>query len=97
MIQWNGGTQIKGYIEKPSYDYSVSMGIYVFEPAILAYIPTGEYYDFPDLVKKLIEKGEKVVGYRFDGYWQDLGHPEDYESATKDFDEMRSQFLPSEV
>jgi NDP-sugar pyrophosphorylase family protein len=44
----------------------------------------------------MIEKGEKVVGYRFDGYWQDLGHPEDYESAAKDFDEMRSQFLPSE-
>jgi NDP-sugar pyrophosphorylase family protein len=97
VIQWNGGTHIRGYIEKPSYDYSVSMGIYVFEPAILAYIPTGEYYDFPDLVKKLIEKGEKVVGYRFDGYWQDLGHPEDYESATHDFDHMRSQFLPSEV
>ena len=97
VIQWNGGTSIKGYIEKPSYDYSVSMGIYVFEPAILTYIPKGQYYDFPDLVKKLIEVGEKVVGYRFDGYWQDLGHPDDYQSATKDFDQMRTQFLPSEA
>jgi len=97
VIQWNGGASITGYIEKPSYDYSVSMGIYVFEPAILTYIPKGKYYDFPDLVKKLIGIGEKVVGYRFDGYWQDLGHPEDYESATQDFDHMRSQFLPNEV
>jgi len=97
VIQWDGNAQVTGYIEKPSYDYSVSMGIYVFEPAVLAYIPKGKYYDFPDLVKKLIGAGEKVVGYRFDGYWQDLGRPDDYESAAQDFDSMRSQFLPGEV
>lgn len=97
VIQWDGDAQITGYIEKPSYDYSVSMGIYVFEPEVLAYIPKGKYYDFPELVKKLIEVGEKVVGYRFDGYWQDLGRPDDYERAAQDFDSMRSQFLPGEV
>ena len=97
VIQWDGDARVTGYIEKPTYDYSVSMGIYVFEPNVLSYIPKGEYYDFPDLVKKLIGVGEKVVGYRFDGYWQDLGRPDDYESAAQDFDQMRSQFLPNEV
>lgn len=97
VIQWDGDEQVVGYIEKPSYDYSVSMGIYVFEPAVLSYIPKGEYYDFPDLVKKLISCDEKVVGYRFDGYWQDLGRPDDYERAAQDFDQMRSQFLPGEA
>lgn len=97
VIQWDGDARVTGYIEKPTYDYSVSMGIYVFEPKVLTYIPKGEYYDFPDLVKKLIGVGEKVIGYRFDGYWQDLGRPDDYESAAQDFDQMRSQFLPNEV
>lgn len=97
VIQWDGDARVTGYIEKPTYDYSVSMGIYVFEPTVLNYIPRGEYYDFPDLVKKLIGVGEKVIGYRFDGYWQDLGRPDDYESAAQDFDQMRSQFLPNEV
>lgn len=94
VIQWNGNYEVKGYIEKPVYDYTVSMGVYVFEPKVLSYIPHGEYLDFPDLVKKLIAAGEKVVGYRFHGYWEDLGRPDDYERASRDFESMREQFLP---
>ncbi len=94
VIQWDGTSRITGYIEKPTYDYSVSMGIYVFEPRVIQYIPRGEYLDFPDLVRILISAGEKVVGYNFEGYWQDLGRPDDYEVAAQDFENMRGQFLP---
>ena len=94
VIQWNGNYEIKGYVEKPVYDYTVSMGVYVFEPSVLPYIPREQYLDFPDLVKKLITAGEKVVGYRFHGYWEDLGRPDDYERASRDFENMREQFLP---
>jgi NDP-sugar pyrophosphorylase family protein len=94
VIQLNGGPEVIGYIEKPTYDYSVSMGVYVFEPAVLQYIPKGRYLDFPNLVHILIGSSEKVVGYPFDGYWQDLGRPDDYEQAAADFERMRSEFLP---
>jgi NDP-sugar pyrophosphorylase family protein len=94
VIEWDGSPRITGYIEKPTYDYSVSMGVYVFEPDVLDYIPQYQYLDFPDLVLKLIAGGEKVVGYKFDGYWQDLGRPDDYEKATRDFEQMHEQFLP---
>ncbi len=96
VIQLNEGPDIIGYIEKPNIDYMVSMGVYVFEPRVLSFIPPGDYLDFPDLVKILLAAGERVVGYHFDGYWQDLGRPDDYEQATQDFDEMRYQFLPEE-
>ena len=94
VVQWNGGDTICGYIEKPVYDYTVSMGIYVFEPRVLEYIPRNRYLDFPDLVLKLIAAGEKVTGYTFAGYWKDLGRPDDYEEAARDFVEMQAQFLP---
>lgn len=94
VIQWDEESRLNGYIEKPTYDYCVSMGIYIFEPRVITYIPCGEYLDFPDLVKKMIAAGEKVVGYQYDGYWQDLGRPDDYEKATEDFEKMRFQFLP---
>ena len=96
VIQFNGNHRIKDYIEKPTFDYLVSMGIYVFEPEVLNYIPKGQHLDFPELVLKMIAAGEKVTGYIFDGYWEDLGRPDDYERASSDFESMRNQFLPED-
>lgn len=96
VIELDGGNRVKDYIEKPSFDYRVSMGLYVFEPRVLRYIQKGSHLDFPDLIKKLLAAGEPVYGYPFDGYWQDLGRPDDYEQASLDFEKMRSQFLPGE-
>lgn len=76
------------YVEKPKVEHLVSMGIYVFEPAVLGYIKPSEYLDFPNLVNKLIADGENVKGFVFDGYWLDIGRPEDYQKANDDIDEM---------
>jgi NDP-sugar pyrophosphorylase family protein len=93
VLQLNGGREVVGYIEKPTYNFQVSMGVYVFEPTVLKYIPTGQHFDFPSLILSLIEAGERVVGFPFCGYWQDLGRPDDYEQAILDFETMRDQFL----
>jgi NDP-sugar pyrophosphorylase family protein len=93
VIQFNGSNELTGYIEKPTYEFHVSMGIYVFEPQVLAYIPYNQYMDFPDLVLRMIRQGERVIGYPFEGYWQDLGRPDDYESAVQEFESLRSQIL----
>jgi NDP-sugar pyrophosphorylase family protein len=96
VLQLDDNHRVTGYIEKPTYDLNVSMGVYVFEPAALEFIPNDQYFDFPDLILKLIEKNQKVVGYPFNGYWQDLGRADDYEQAIQDFEEMKSQFLPED-
>lgn len=96
VIEWNGDNTVAGYIEKPTNDYTVSMGLYVFEPRVLEYIKPGAYLDFPDLILKLIANGERINGYAFDGYWMDLGRPDDYTQANQDFASMKSQFLPEE-
>lgn len=96
VLQLNGGSEITGYIEKPTYNFQVSMGVYVFEPSVLKYIPPAQYFDFPSLILRLIEAGERVVGFPFGGYWQDLGRPDDYEQAILDFESMRGQFLNGE-
>ncbi len=85
---------VTDYLEKPDFNYLVSMGLYVFEPRVLNYIAKDEYLDFPDLVRSLIAAGEKVNSFIFKGYWEDLGRPDDYERASADFERNRSQFLP---
>ena len=85
---------VSGYIEKPTYDYTVSMSVYVFEPRVMNYIPFNMYLDFPDLVLKLIAAGEKVSAYRFDGYWMDIGRPDDYDEANRNFASLRPVLLP---
>lgn len=88
-----GNYRVNGYVEKPTMNYLVSMGMYVFEPRVLDYIPKGEYFDFPKLVNALLEAGEPVMCFPYDGYWRDLGNQDDYLAANEDFESMRSQFL----
>lgn len=85
--------RVTGYIEKPTTNFLVSMGIYIFEPRVLDYIPKGEYFDFPNLVNVLLEANEPVACFPYDGYWRDLGNQDDYLAANEDFESMRSQFL----
>ena len=93
VIQVDSDQCISDYFEKPVYQFQVSMGIYVFEPRVLKFIPYNQYLDFPDLVLRLIQAGESVVSHPFSGYWQDLGRLDDYEQAINDFDSLRPQIL----
>ncbi len=93
VIGIGAGSLIVGYTEKPTYEFLVSMGIYVFEPRVLSYIGHQERLDFPDLVLRLIAAGERVLSYPYDGYWMDLGRVEDYEQAVRDFESLKSQML----
>jgi NDP-mannose synthase len=96
VLHTNGGHEITDYIEKPNYDFYVSMGIYVFEPEVVSYIPHNECLDFPNLVLKMMAAGERVISYPYDGYWMDLGRVSDYEQAVQDFESMKTQFLGEE-
>ncbi len=82
------------YIEKPTMKYDVSMGIYAFNRRIIKHIPINEYFDFPDLIKKLLSVGETVKTYRAsDCIWLDIGRVEDFEKSLKIFTENKSRIL----
>jgi NDP-mannose synthase len=76
--------RVTGYDEKPELAYTVSMGVYVLEPAAVALLSPGEYCDFPDLVLDLLSRGAAVGSYAYDGYWLDLGREDDFRRAQTD-------------
>ncbi len=89
VIEPNPLSEIVGYIEKPTYNFCVSMGIYVFSPRVLEYIPRNQYLDIPNLMLTLIAAGERVMSYPYEGYWMDLGRVSDYEQAVRDFEKVQ--------
>jgi NDP-mannose synthase len=92
VLETNEHGDLTTYREKPLYSFSVSMGIYVYEPHVLQYIPKGQYMDFPDLVKLLLNKGEKISGFPSKDYWLDIGRREDYELAQLEFSSRTEEF-----
>jgi NDP-mannose synthase len=89
------GDLVVDYREKPSFNYAVSAGIYLFEPAILEHIPRGERFDLPQLVLTLLERGLTVGRFAAQGQWLDIGRPDDYAEAVQLFESQRRAYLPA--
>ena len=83
LLDFDDQYRIRRYHEKPEQVHHVSMGIYVYEPAVLRYIEPGRYLDFPDLVLRLIEQGETVCAFPTECLWLDIGRPDDYAQAQE--------------
>lgn len=77
---------ITGFKEKPEYNLTVSMGIYVFSRTVLELVPENDKYGFDDLMYELLRREEPIGYYPYDGYWLDIGRPDDYEQALKDIE-----------
>ena len=75
---------VSGFQEKPTSHFEVSMGVYVFNRSLLNRVPDDEPYGLDDLVLGMLEDGQPINAYRFDGYWLDIGRPADYDQANQD-------------
>lgn len=84
IVDTDSSGKITGYTEKPGFEHYVSMGVYAFDPRVLDYIAPHEYIDFPDLVRTLLDAGETVRSYKYDGYWLDIGRVDDYQKANSE-------------
>ena len=90
------GMDFIDYIEKPVYEFDVSMGIYVMNRSIVSFIPERQSFDIPSLVMALHQAGKKIQCYKKDYYWLDIGRVEDYDTAVEIFKERRKEFLPDD-
>jgi NDP-sugar pyrophosphorylase family protein len=94
VVQMSGDGRLTEYLEKPSHDFFVSMGIYCFNPDVCDYVRPGERLSMPALILRLRDAGQAVMCYREDCYWLDIGRPDDYALAVEEFRRDRSRFLP---
>jgi len=97
VIRSNERQELEQYIEKPTYDFSVSMGINVLKKSsVIPFIKPGQHCDLPDLMMNLKKSGARVLCYEEDCSWLDIGRSEDYALAQEIFEERRGEFLTHE-
>jgi NDP-sugar pyrophosphorylase family protein len=86
--------RIVAFREKPTYHFHVSMGVYVFSKEILDYVPENTPFGFDQLMYALTSAKAPVFSYPHDGYWLDIGRPDDYARSIEEFERYRDKFLP---
>ncbi len=80
--------RVKAFQEKPSVEEALSTnintGIYIFEPEVLDYIPSGKEFDIgSELFPKLVEMGAPFYAVSMDFEWVDIGKVPDYWHAIR--------------
>jgi NDP-sugar pyrophosphorylase family protein len=80
-------SSISRFIEKPPAGTTsaalINAGVYVFSPKIFDYIPEGRAVSIEREVFPRLAQEKTLYGYAFDGFWADIGKPEDYLEVNK--------------
>ena len=93
VLETDDKGKLHGFLEKPTKRYEVSMGIYMVSRDVLSYLPDAMPYGFDNLMLALLNEQKTVNVKIFDGYWLDIGRPDDYMQAIEEFDVMKDKFI----
>ncbi|MEA2621255.1 MAG: glucose-phosphate adenylyltransferase [Chloroflexota bacterium] len=81
ILALDDNDEVVEWQEKPRQPKSdlASLGVYVFSKrALLRWLDEGRIDFGAHVVPAMLEGGARVFGYRFEGYWQDVGTVESY-------------------
>ena len=86
VIESDDDNNIKDIREKPKIEYFINTGIYALSPVVFQYIPENEFFDMPTLFEKVHQSDLTAKVYELNGYWNDIGHLEEYQQLCKEED-----------
>jgi NDP-sugar pyrophosphorylase family protein len=92
VIEIDPDGMVSTFEEKPRSRLTVSMGVYVFSRRVLKWVPTDRPFGFDQLMLCLLDEGERISAYRYEGYWLDIGRPDDYRRAQEDIRRIKKLF-----
>ena len=82
------GVKVNRIVEKPTYSYRVSGGIYVLNHQLLDLIPSNRHFDITDLMEEVLVQDKILTAFPIEEYWLDIGMPNDFLKANEDFDQL---------
>jgi dTDP-glucose pyrophosphorylase len=67
------GDRVIGLEEKPAITREVNTGIYALSPAAVALVAPGEAITMPELIGRMLQRGEPVGAFEVEDDWVDVG------------------------
>jgi NDP-sugar pyrophosphorylase family protein len=87
VVELNGKNQIQNFVEKPNegqlQSKLINAGVYTLNQSIFSLIPNGRKISIEREIFPKLVKNRSLFGYKFDGFWIDIGKPNDYIAANK--------------
>ncbi|MFC2170859.1 NDP-sugar synthase [Calditrichota bacterium] len=93
VLNFDSEMRLEGYVEKPTDEYLISMGVYIFSSKVLKSMNHAEKIDLPDFILKLLKNGYRIAGYEHKGIWLDMGRPSDFVKIQED-EELHNRLKP---
>jgi NDP-sugar pyrophosphorylase family protein len=93
VLEINPEHQLIGFHEKPHQFYEVSMGVYLLKKEALDFVPSESVFGFDHLMLKLLSEKKSISVISHEGYWLDIGRPDDYERAIDEFEINKKRFI----
>ena len=91
VLTYDTNMVLQEFREKPVYSFDVSMGIYCLSRRAVEKLKPGTVYGFDNLMIDGIANKDKIKIRPFNGYWLDIGRPDDYEYADQNFDVLAAK------
>jgi NDP-sugar pyrophosphorylase family protein len=84
-LDWEG--KIVKFVEKPEPGKApsnlINAGIYILDPKVFDYIPEGRKVSIEREVFPVLAEEKKLFGFESQGFWVDVGIPDDYLKANR--------------
>ena len=98
-VELDEDNRVVSFIEKPHKQPAgeswVNAGVYVIRPSLFGKISKGRRVSLElDVFPRLMREGT-IFGYKHEGYWADVGTPEDYLRVQRDL--LTGVFKPQEI
>ncbi len=87
LVEVDDDGRITDFTEKPKYMTSglINAGLCVFEAEIFKYIPKNKILSLENEILTKLARSGNLFGFKYNGYWTDIGVPEDYGKVAQRF------------
>lgn len=91
VLRYDASGGLESFQEKPEYNFDVSMGVYCINRSVIETLQRGQKYGFDNLMIDSLAAKRRVDIRLFEGYWLDIGRPDDYEYADANFSDLATR------